>query len=78
MLAHDLQEQTKFIGSIKKFNDTNLLEMAQIVADRSLKIKYIPNSFHNKLYKYGLPTVCATTLIFILYCLIKTFYKTLR
>ena len=78
MLAHDLQEQTKFIGSIKKFNDTNLLEMAQIVADRSLKIKYIPNSFHNKLYKYGLPTVCATTVIFILYGLIKTFYKTLR
>ena len=39
MLAHDLQEQTKFIGSIKKFNDTNLLEMAQIVADRYQKIE---------------------------------------
>ena len=78
MLAHDLQDQKKFIGSIKQFNDTNLLEMAQIVADRSLKIKHIPNSFHNKLYKYGLPTVCATTLLLIIFFLVNTFYKTIR
>jgi hypothetical protein len=52
--------------------------MAQIVADRSLKLKYIPNSFHNKLYKYGLPIVCATTLLLILFLIIKSFYRTCR
>ena len=78
MLAHDLEDQKNFIGSIKQFNDTNLLEMAQIIADRSLKIKYIPNSFHNKLYKYGLPTVCATTVLLIIIFLVKTFYRTIK
>ena len=78
MLAHDLTDQKNFMGSIKKFNDSNLLEMAQIVADRSLKLKYIPNSYHNKLYKYGLPIVCATTLLLILFLIIKNFYRTCK
>ena len=78
MLAHDLTEQRDFVGSIKHFNDSNLMEMAQIVADRSLKLKYIPNSFHNKLYKYGLPIVCATTLLLILFLIIKSFYRTCK
>ena len=78
MLAHDLTDQKNFMGSIKKFNDSNLLEMAQIVADRSLKLKYIPNSFHNKFYKYGLPIVCATTLLLIIFLIVKSLYRTCK